>query len=264
MTISGEQAWQMYKELARVIATRYQLPEKTIEKATISMALQRIEDAIILKYNLNRKDLHIAKRWNFTLNQKESLPNITSIQEMLSAHVTVWEGEIAPEKVGYDTWTNGRTAAFRPQKSLNEVPPEKYSKINMIVNTTFDDAKILFDKIQNAIQLELNRLEKDEGSKNKIIEIQKASTTLLKAIAYKYKKTINDLKPLNKRYHENVNSIDLHSVDTMLDAQIKGLSLKQALNLSTNSLVSKVFGLQEALWGQTTSLNNVEKALFDT
>lgn len=261
MSITGEQAWQMYKDIRRVVETRYQLPEKRVENSSISMAIQRLGEAVIFCYKLDPKDHLVSKNWRLIL-QHDPLLKLSSVKEMLTAHVIEWEPEIESLQAGHDVWTDGRTAAFRPQQSLQETLNEDYKKIKKIVDTTFEDVWGLLSRIEAVVQIELNRLDSDEESGEKITEIKIASKTLREAVAYKYKKRIQGVDTLSQRCQAFVDSTDLYSFNTLLDAKIKKWSLRQALNLSTHSLASKMFGLQEALWDKTTALENVETALF--
>jgi hypothetical protein len=257
--INGDQAWVLYQDIVRVIETRYQrfyLPTNT------SMALQRLGEAVLNRYRLNPQDYQVTKRWNLTLRYPHpDTTRLSTTQEMIRARIIQWECAIESVQVGHDVWTEGRSAAFRPQKSLQETLTLDYFEIKVIVDTTSKTAWGIFLRIQEVVQIELNRLESKETAREKREEIGKAVQCLAAAVAYKYKTLEENPAFLSDEEKAYVDAIDLYSFNTMFDAKIKKWSLRQALNLSSDSLASKLFGLQEALWGKATALQNVEKTL---
>lgn len=253
---TGEQAWTVYKDIQRVIQTRYPYPGDT------TMALQRLGEAVLNRYQLSPHDHKITRRWNLTLQHPhpDTTP-LSTTKEMLHAKIIEWECAIESMQAGYDVWTEGRSAAYRPQQSLQETLKLDYSEIKVIVDTTPKKALGIFTRIKEVVQIELNRLEFKESSNEKMKEIANAVQCLAAAIAHKYKTPVENSASLSASEKVYVDSIDLYSFNTMFDAKIKKWSLRQALNLSSDSVLSRIFGLQEALWGKATSLGNVEKTL---
>lgn len=260
MHIDGEQAWKIYTEIDSVLEKRYNLTKKHDEHSSVDMALQRLGEAIRSSYQLDPEKHRVRHHWCLQLEHRKSL-DLSSEEKMLDAHVIQWESAIGSVQVGHDVWTDERTEAFRPQKSLNEALKEDYATIKKILNTTLNDAQKLFAKIKSVVQIELDRLAKDIESDEKINEINDSLQILETAITYKFTGQVKDVNLLSKFQQTVVDSIDFYSFSSLLNARINGQSLKQALNLSTQSLTSKVFGLSRALWGKTTSLENVEIAL---
>lgn len=256
---SGDQAWIVYKDIERVIQTKYSCP---INASDTSMALQRLGEAVLSRYQLNPHNHQIAKRWNLTLKHPNpSSTLLSTTKEMLHAKIIEWECAIEPIQAGHDVWTEGRSAGYRLQQSLQETLELPYSEIKLIVDMTPEKMTEIFEQIGGIVAKEISRLSAKDSSQEKILEISKAMQRLAGAIAHKYNTLIPDsanLSPTEKAY---VDSIDLYSYNTMLDLKIRKWSLRQALNLSSESLISRVFGLQEALWGKATSLESVEKRL---
>lgn len=299
-TSVGQQAWKTYQEIESVVAKRYRLSEPSgwIGHSDVSKALQRLGEAVLLRYNLKDKEL-IFKKWNIKLETGsiKKLP-LSTIKEMVSAKISEWEDEIpsTPDyQIAHDSWADGypgRTAAYRQQPSLQEVLDLNYSELEAIANTTPAQAWKIFEQIQIVAQAEIDRLAPSsitQGlSKDKAIEIANAIERLRQAVLYKYNlKASDNSSPTPQIEKKHVDLIDLYSFDTMLDAECKEWesnimpfeepkfcmgreegykprkSVRQALNLATGNLFS-VFGLLPPLWGKTTALQNVEEKLYST
>lgn len=255
----GEKAWIKFKEIERVLEERYQLSEKRVELSDLSSALQRLGQAILLRYNLSSQEHPMEKKWTINVKVSSAL-DLQTTKQMLKANIIEWEDALPSEKVGPDVWS-GRSEGWRAQRSLESVLNEDYFEIKKIVGITSQQAEDMLMRIESVVKIELDRLVNEDDSEEKMNKINEACTLLRQAVYYKYK--IKDKSiTLSEKIKTKIDAMDIYSYTTMLDAEIKGRSLRQALNLSSKSWLRPLMGLQEALWGQTTALENVEKALF--
>lgn len=231
------------------------------------MAVQRLGETILSQHNLDAQTHLVSRKWKLELQMPNSETSmLLTTEDMLRAKIFQKEEAIEREQVGWDTWTKGRTAGYRAQDSIQEALTKEikrdYFQIKAIVDTTFEEANRLFEQINELVQRELSRLRSKENRSDEKIEV---ISTVLKclqdAIKFKYKAS-EDFLDLSMEQMDYINSINLYSLDTMLDAEITEWSLRQALNISGDSLLSVMFSPQEALWGKATSLENVENALY--
>lgn len=256
LTLDGERVWNEYKDIERVLGVR---SARRYDPST-SQALQRLGESILHTYHLSAKEHPVKKPWILKLNHENPL-DLSTTTKMLDAKVVEWECAIESVQVGHDAYTEGRDEGFRPQKSLQETLDLPYLEIKLIVDMKPEKMTDMFRRLEGIVNRELNRLKSKNSSKEKVVEISEAIQRLAGAIAYKYHTKIQDSAVLSKEEMAYVDSIDLYSFNTMLDLKIRKWSLRQALNLSSDSLISQWFGLQEALWGKTTSLERVENTL---
>lgn len=129
-------------------------------------------------------------------------------------------------------------------------------------STTAEQAQSMFVQLQKVVDPEKQRLSLKGGlSQTKSTEIFQAERRLQAAIAYKY-----GIQPeagsyaLSADEKRQLDNVDLYTTRTMFDVKINRWSLKDACNLSTNSLASQLFGLQVSMWGRTGTLENVERS----
>jgi hypothetical protein len=255
----GEKAWDNYQEIGKVLESRYQLSKKHIPLNPISLALQRLGEAILLHYKLDPKTHLMERIWTMSVSVNSDT-ELKTIEQMLKAKIVEWEDAIPFEKVGHDVWV-GRDAGWRAQSSLESLITENSLEIKMLVEATPEKMEDMLTRLETIVNVELGRLGDDNDSTEKVDEINNALTLLHQAVQYKYRIKSNKIT-LSERIKAKIDTMDIYSYTTMLDAEIKGRSLRQALNLSSKSWLRSLFGLHEALWGQTTALENVEKALF--
>lgn len=263
----GEQAWSTYQDMGRVLEEYGKINSCPYKYSSVSMAFQRLGETLTSQHNLDPQTHPVPRKWKLELQElNPETSALLTTKEMLHAKIFQKEEAIEREQAGWDTWTKGRTAGYRAQDSIQEALTKEikrdYFQIKAIVDTTFEDANKLFNQINELVQTELARLRsKEHRSDEKIEVISTVLKYLQEAILFKYKasKEILDLSMEQMSY---IDSINLYSLDTMLDAEITEWSLRQALNISGDSLLSLMFSPQEALWGKTTSLRNVEKALY--
>lgn len=290
----SEQPWKIYQEIEHVIATRYGLSERknSWHHSKISQALQRLGEAVVMRYNLSEEPL---LNWSLKL-EKDSIKqlSLTSTEKMLNARILTWEEAIEPtpaHEFMSDSWTEGdpgRTAAFRPQPSIQQVLRDiystNYSELKLILTTTPDQAWEIFKRVEGVVQKEIRRLAELSAahgySRDKETEIAHAVDHLRQAVLHKYSLPAPaGHEALPKIDTEQIDSTDLYSIRTMLDLKCSvwksgtrsrcasgegfepGKSVRQALNLATGNPLSMLFGLQPPLWGKTTALLNVESAL---
>lgn len=263
----GQQAWEKYKAIEQVLIRHYwpEDPNRT-EQSQISMALQILGEAVIIQQELVGKELF--SKWNFQLQQNkiQTLP-LSNIFDMIHVRIPVWEEAveaIPAYQVGHDSWvegTRGRQAGYWEHASLCDLVGEKIFKRILIKDMTLDVARTLYERIQLAVNIETEKLlsTNDSVASDKGKKITEAMSRLWNEIYNR----LNGIK--------SQNTVDLYSIETMLDAQLgkeeseeciaaTPLSVRQALNLSRNNPFS-LFGLQPPLWGKATSLINVEKQL---
>jgi hypothetical protein len=261
-TDNPEQIWAAYQEIERVISQRYGEELRSFENSTISKALQRLGESVLARYQLPPASHPIKKLWRLKLQDQNEI-DLSTTEKMIHARFIQWEDGIESVQVGHDTWTKGRRAGFKPKKSIQQALELPYSEVKLIVDMTPQKALEIFERIKGIIQKEQSRISRRDSnsSTHKNEEIDKAINLLAGAVAHKYKLSIPESENLQEEQKAHVDSQDLYSYNTMLDLKIGKWSLRQALNLSTDSLLSRIFGLRQALWGKATSLANVEHAL---
>lgn len=283
---AGERAWKNYQEIERVVMTRYKLDDrKNLHKySQLTQALQYLGKAVIMRYDLKDKELRMD-RWIVKLHQAhvKSL-RLSNIEEMLSANLYVWQGAIEAipdQSIGYDSYVDGvrgRAAGYWPQPSLKEALDKDFYEIKKIVDMTPGEAFGIFERIQNAVNREMQRVSGTLSNEAKCEEMAAAVHRLGRALILKYKECPQSLSSLPdfKLDVKQIEKMDLYSVNSMLDANIRdpessagdfacfqrNKSLRQVLNYSRINLFRPIFGLQPALWGKTLSLENVEKELY--
>lgn len=266
-TQTGEQAWNTYLDIQTVVVKGYKLTDslEVFRHSRVSQALQRLGQAVLLRHHLQDKR-PIVTRWTFTLEKAkiQQMP-LSTTQEMISAKipewVEAWPG-IPATMIGHDSWDDGvpaREAGYKEQPSLQEVLRCEYSELQVIVNTTPQQAWSLFERIQKVVSEELTQ----SLPKDKETEIKKALARLGQAVKYKYNTPAEDDKTISRIDLEQVDSLDLYTPNTMLDAkcQEECRSLREALNLPTDGF-SIFFGLGTSLFGKSVTLENVEKKLI--
>ena len=261
----GEEAWLNYQEIGRVLDQRYQLSTiKAIEHSGITMAFQRLGEALVRSHKLDPRTHVVSQKWILRIAPNDDqIPRLFTVAEMLNAKISEWEDEMPTQQAGHDSYVDGHEAGYRSQQSLQEALKIPFFTIKAIVNTSIEQALEMFSKIRDVVGVEIKRLQQKDPDSPKIKEISNAVQLLYKAVLYKYKSEVDGVRPLSKKEQDCVDSMDLYTFDTMLRAKIGKYSVRQALNLSSESPFSKIFSLQEALWGQTTALNNVERALMN-
>lgn len=264
VSASGEQAWGEYSEIRRVLEERKERGPKRgfFSDSDTSQALQRLGAAVLKQHQLDARNHQISRKWNLTLQLPDpGSIELTTTKQMLNLKVVQWEDAIESVQVGHDVYTDGRRAGYRPQKSLQETLDRDFFEIKAIVDTTSEQAIGIYTRLKSVVQIELDRLERKGDSEEKISAIVRAVQGVAGAIEHKYGVVVERSSPLSLEEKQHVDAVDIYSFNTMLDVRVRRWSLRQALNLSTDSPLSKMFGLQEALWGKATSLSNVEKTL---
>lgn len=258
-TLSGEKAWEGYLEIRNTIEGRKNTRIDTYE---INIAIYRLGKAIIHNYQLDAGTHNVARSYNTTLQlPKPGSIKFYSFRNLLDLKVTEWESAIASVQVGHDVYTEGRTAGYRPQPSVQEALDLDYFEIQKIVKTTPEQALATYNRVNYFVQIELTRLRLTDYSAKKIIAISKTIKALAAAVAYKYDITVDGAATLSLEQKRYVDSIDLYSPKTMLGAVITHWSLRHALNISSKSWLSILFGPQQAIWGRAKALEVVEDAL---
>lgn len=255
---SGEQAWNQYLDITRVVRTKY--PHSHTD-THVSMALQRLGEAILSRYQLNPRKHVVERKWNLKLTFPPNTTPLSTTRDMVNLKIVEWEEEIPIQQAGHDVWTDGRTAAWRPQKSLQETLSLPYRDLKAIADMTPETAVSIFTRIHTVVKKELDRLKADDPASAKASEISRAVNYLAASIIHKYGAELVSNVQLTQSQKLYVASIDLYSINSMLDAKVYKWSIRSALNISTDNLFSKIFWLQEAWWGQAKSLANVESAL---
>lgn len=256
-TTNPDVIWQNYQQITNTINERYKNSRRT--DSSVQEALCRLGIFIRDRYKLDKGKYPILFNRNIKLKQDIEI-DLSTIEKMLEARFEEWEEGIPSVKVGHDTWTDGLEAGYYQKKSLAETLDIPFYEIEYIKNLTPENILAIFERLRGFVRNEQLRLE-SKNSQEKSAEITQAMHLLAGALAFKYNIDVAEAAILSREQQMIVLSAELYSYNTMLVLKIGKWSLHQALNLSTDSLLSKIFGLSEAMWGQTTALENVVKML---
>lgn len=235
-SVTGEQVWAKFRAIESTLDAKYNLSGSNgwNQNTPLSMSLQILGDAIILKYDLSHHKP--ITNWQFYLpgDRIQELP-LSSVFDMIRARIPIWE----------DAAKTGRSG-FSPQPSLVDQLGEDIFEELLIQDATEETVWLLFKRIQTVVQIEIERLSTTYASA-KLDAINKAMSRLEKGVRSQW------------------NSKDLCSINRLLDAKFsQECSLREALNVAQNNPFNYVWNCQGPMWGKTTSLINVEKQLFES
>lgn len=263
MQINPTQAWNLYREIATTIK------QSNHQNKDVNRALQRLCQAVIIKYNLQdevKPDLVYANNDLPPISIKQL--NLSTARAMVDARIVEWENERQEyykgmsdgggspnDGSGYTT----KPAAYRPQVSIQECLKVDYFEIR----NTAADALALFSRIDRCARDESERISRFKITFQIPREIDLALQRLHQAILQKYNvQRPDDVHFTTQIDTHKVESLRLYSIDSMLDAEVFVLrqgvsssakSLRQILNISRLNPLNIIW-YQEAYWGKSRAL----------
>lgn len=252
----GPMAVFMFRNIERVLKKKYE--KNAIIKTAVFDALQRLGEAVINQYQLDAQQYCITKTYRLKMDEYIDL---STQEKMLAARISECEEGRQPDCDPSESYYGFSHVKYVLKPSIQETIDMPFSEIKLIVDMDFDRASMFVLKIKEYVDQELSRLSLKGDSQEKILEINRAMEFLEAAVAHKYASTKKSPVTLTAEQKNHVESIDLYSFKTMLQAKIGKWSLSQALNLSTGGWMTKIFGQQEVLWGQANALKNLEAHL---
>lgn len=255
-TNNPEGIWAIYQSIESVVNKKNHSQIDIVQLGMITQAIQRLAESILIQQKLDPETHIIPKKWNLQIQ----IPNktLSTLEDMILANVDQWEPAIPSVQVGHDAYTEGRTAAYRPQLSVNEALIQVFKlsfyDIQAIVNTTPEEMNQKFNRLKAIVSTQVTRLEAN-SCKEKVKQIANSLNFLQAALSRKYGLQLESPDTIGLSIN-NVDAIEIYSFDTMLDAKIGAWSLRQSLNLST------FWGSTgEVIWGKADALTYVENEI---
>lgn len=260
-TTPPAEVWERFKEIESVVIARYGKPSDRPESElmevrwnlpnTISKAMILLCSAIIFKFDL-RVPGYSGRVFILDSGRVREMP-LSTIEEMVGARIPIRERKCSEIKV---LEAHEAPDILVLQNSLQSTLDRDYVIIKAIVNTTPTQALDLYSQVEKIARAEISRIQSTSfqwvfstNNQRRIQDIQNAVSRLHQAVLHKYQIP----KPADVEFEKTIDpsrvqSIDLFSIESMLNAKLTEVEASRLLPSLREALDNSIYALVTGLW----------------
>jgi hypothetical protein len=260
-TTPPAEVWERFKEIESVVIARYGKPSDRPESElmevrwnlpnTISKAMTLLCSAIIFKFDL-RVPGYSGGVFILDSGRVREMP-LSTIEEMVGARIPIRERKCSEIKL---LEAHEAPDILVLQTSLQSTLDRDYAILKAIVDTTPTQALDLYLQVEKIARAEISRIQSTSfqwvfstNNERRIQDIQNATSRLHQALLHKYSLP----KPTDVEFEKKIDptrvqSIDLFSVDSMLDAKLPEVEVPRLLPSLREVLDTSIYAYVTGLW----------------